>query len=198
MIFRAFILARPTDFRMAEMCRSHLANFGWDARIVADRKEVEEPPPFGILGDYTTQFGMYGNDCAMGIMDALCANSKDGDVVMKTDCDVRISIEFSDWLKHAASYRCASYVRKIATLWGGCWAAPQRAVVAAREAMKTLDKCKCPETVLIRRGFRNTMGFDIDKKFLVKEWTEGELSDVNTLPICKPHSRALGIKLFQS
>lgn len=196
MKYCAFILARPSDFRMAEMCRLHLTNLGWNALIVADKKEVSEPPDFGILGDYVTRFGMYGNDCAMGIANVLCENSQANDIVMKTDCDVRISEKFSNWLKESTSYRCASYLRKIATLWGGCWAAPQQKIEAAREAMNFLDKCKCPETVLFRQGFRAIGGYDIDQKFLVNEWTGGELSDINTLPICKSHSRALGIEMF--
>lgn len=182
---------------MAQLCRESMSSLGWESFILLDSKEWDELPEGCLFGDYAlVGRKTFGSHAALGIANAIAKYGEGADIVMKTDCDVRISEEFSDWLKAGKSYRSCSYVRKSPTLWGGCWASPYQRFLLAYEALKTMPLSRSPETSLFYRAFMNSGGCDFDKKYILKEWLEGDFEHINTLPICRNHDRSVGIRMF--
>lgn len=197
---RAFILCRPADMAIARACQNHMQELGWIASVMIDRNEWPELPENVILADYGTQGrGMFGNKCANAIMDGIIAHSSPGDVVMKMDCDVRLSAAADSWLWQAGQAKTYSveYGGKIQP-WGGMWSATHEHVVAARVTADTLDRCKCPESYLNLKALHLTPpGLHVNPT-LVTQWEPGgQWGEVTTLPITRRKNRGdEGLALF--
>jgi hypothetical protein len=155
MTARAFIVSRPQDYPLACRCAESLYWQGWRPAIMLDAREWTEVPTGAVLADYWTEGrGMFGNDCAEAILAGVLAHSRPGDIVAKFDCDIRLTDAGAEWLMASA----ARAFRIGPQAWGGCWSAPREQVVEAAEKLRTMPRCKCPESGLILDAFRRTQG----------------------------------------
>lgn len=188
-MIRAFIVARPADYWLAEAAKKHMISRGWHAKIMLDAAEWDHPPELDILASYATKLGMYGNDCATGILDGIIGNSEPGDRVLKMDCDVWIDEEISDWFRHGEKAKCAMLTtRRMPLAWGGIWSADHDHVVEARGIVHA--KCPCPESVLNLRSLNMTRGLEIHSTITVHEWeNDGVRKGITTIPVIRKVGR---------
>lgn len=197
---RAFILCRPSDMPIARACQAHMRALGWHADIMIDPREWSEMPSDTIPGYYGTQGrGMFGNACAAAILDGIIMHSHPGDVVIKMDCDVRISPEASEWLSQAGQAKAmqVEYWGKIQS-WGGMWSATHEHAVEARAHADSLKRCQCAESYLNLKCLHQTSpGLEIRQE-LVAQWQPGEPRGfVATLPITRRADRVVeGLRIF--
>jgi len=166
---RAFILARPRDYRMAAACADHLAATGWRAVIVVDPSEWETCPPGTVQAPYAPEGRMVGNACHEAILSAMIENSEPGDVLLKTDCDTRIEPSASAWLSGAET--SARTIMFGGLMWGGLWAAPMSQVARVSAAAPAIPRCRCPESHLAICGLRRYGGIETHPELAVAAWS---------------------------
>ena len=188
-MIRAFIVARPADYFLAEAAQAHMVNHGWHAKIMLDAAEWVYPPETAILASYVTRIGMYGNACATGILDGILENSEPDARVLKMDCDVWIDSEISEWFQHGEKAKCAMLTtRRKPLAWGGIWSADHGHVVEARGIIH--EKCPCPESVLNLRALNMTRGLEIHPTITVHEWeNDGIRKGITTIPVIRKVGR---------
>ncbi len=154
---RAFVLSRPHDLPIAQRCAVRLAGQGWLANILLDPREWQEWPQGAIGANYWTGGrGMFGNDCAIAIADAILANSEPGDWVAKFDCDTRVNDGIAEWF--STPLQRAKIFQLGGKPWGGCWSASREQVKLARDFIAAEPPCKCPESGLFVKAFRRHGG----------------------------------------
>jgi hypothetical protein len=137
---------------MAIHCRDHLTALGWTAAILIDPTEWETPPQGTVAARYAPARRMVGNACHEAIIAAMAAMGSDGDILLKTDCDTRLSPALSAWLMDRAAGAGTVLLGK--ALWGGLWAAPWRQVAELGAIAPTIRRCRCPESHLAVCGLR--------------------------------------------
>lgn len=165
---RAFVLSRRRDFQIATACAEHLAAMGWSAAVVVDPSEWPECPRGAIQARYAPLGRMVGNDCHEAIIGSMLANSDAGDVILKADCDTRITADASEWLAGAAER--ARAIMFGGRLWGGLWAAPRARVAEMAERAPTIPRCRCPESHLAICGLKRFGGIEIHPSLTSAMW----------------------------
>jgi hypothetical protein len=198
---RSFILSRPTDIEIARICQQHMAGHGFEAHILIDPREWVDPPGDLLGARYSTMGkGMYGNDCASGILDGILHHSLPGDRVVKADCDVWLSTEAAEWLSERGPARAMNVFHRRWMQWGGCWAADHEHVLQARAHADTLPRCNCAESYLnLRCLHERTPGCQAPEWAVVNQWSAGGRGFAATLPIHLRHQREReACKLFAS
>ena len=196
----AIILCRPIDLPIAVACRQRMTDLGWAAKIMIDPSEWEALPADVVHGSYGTKGrGMFGNDCAMAILDGMIANSAGSEVVMKMDCDVWISEEASQWFQTRDNGRAMKVHYHKTQVWGGCWSATRDQLLKARIAAESLQKCRCAESYLNLMALHYS-GDLTTRNELVTQWTAGQDRGlVATLPITRRENRTEeGLALFDT
>ena len=203
-MLRAFILVRPIDLDIALPCLQHFASRGWDVKFLCDSRDWHEStlPINHVTGRYSSpQRGMFGNECALGITQAILANSSSVDIVLKTDCDVWLSQECSRWMSQADKLRALRISRKgRRDVWGGCWSSSHESLREASKELELQAKCACPESILHLMAFHKTVGTEIHESWIAHVSDGEEMIDAHlvTLPIAKAIDRkACGIKMFE-
>lgn len=200
-MIRAFILARPHDYWMAEKCRDRLNKQGWEARIMIDPKEWEAAPESALHASYSPGIkGMNGNAVALGILAGIITHSNYGDRVMKLDCDVWLDDEQAAWMADGDAAKCYMLYRdgKRPLAWGGIWSATRDHVLQAIEYPQ--ERCACPESVLNVRALHMTRGIVTHPTVSVTQW-EPEMPklEICTLGIVRSiPRRAHGTQLFDT
>ena len=193
---RVFILSRQPDFRIAQECQIRMIALGWEARIVIDPREWQDVPESCLHAPYGAGNGMFGNRCALAIMDCIIDNSKHGDVVMKMDCDIWLSQKASDWFSAPTKARALRVHYGRLQTWGGCWSSTREQLIEAREIADTFEKCNCAESFLNLKAFCLTKS-KLEVGETVTQWTGGERGFASTLPISKTQDRKhLAAQLF--
>lgn len=198
---RAFILARPGDFWLAEKCCDRLNTQGWVASIVIDEKEWKTPIPDGVIHHaYSPGIkGMNGNAVALAILNAIANNSENGDRVMKLDCDIWLDEPTAEWLKQTGSAKGFMLHRpnRRSLAWGGIWSADAEHLAMAIDYPH--EKCSCPESVLNVRALHKTGIYETHPTTFVKEWLpDEEKIGICTLTISKSIPRRIhGTALFE-
>jgi|GWRWMinimDraft_5_1066013.scaffolds.fasta_scaffold05066_3 hypothetical protein len=186
---RAFILCRPSDYSLAILCKERMTDLGWLAAIMIDPSEWDAVPENELHASYGTQGrGMFGRICALGISDGILSYSHPNDVVMKIDCDVRLSPEMSEWFKSGEKARCLKINRRTCIAWGGVWSATREHLVEAYKHISDSEECRCPESVLHIRGLNLTRGVELHETEMAQEWlpeNNTEFAHVTTLPIAR-------------
>jgi hypothetical protein len=184
-MMKAFVVSSPRDYWQAENCVKMMTTYGWDAVTMVDPSEWEVIPEGAVCASYaTTEMGQYGNRCAEGIVDGILAHSEGFDTVLKMDCDVVISPEFSEWLKTPESARCFRIEKRNPTAWGGLWSAKRSHLLLARDFLPTMNRCKCAEAALILYALNKTGGLDIHESTRVIQFDEVNRDHgVLTLPL---------------
>ena len=180
----AFIISRPSDFELAKRSQQQMKNHGWDAFILLDRSEWVTLPDGAIFGDYALPGAKQrGNYAAEGIVAAIIENSIGYDRVLKTDCDVFMTREISDWLACGDNAKCfrLDYGRPIA--WGGIWSAKREHLIEAQKQLLAMDKCTCAEAFLILRSLVKCGKVDVHKTEIVRQYKGGEKNNIATLPL---------------
>jgi len=193
---KAFILSRPSDFCIAQDCQNRMISLGWNARIVIDPREWQTAPESCLHAPYGAGNGMFGNRCALAIVDCILTNSTHGDVVMKMDCDIWLSQEASEWFSIPTKAKALRvHYGKLQT-WGGCWSSTREQLIEAREIAETFEKCNCAESFLNLKAFCMTKS-KLEVGEIVNQWTSGERGFAATLPISKTQDRKhLAMQLF--
>jgi hypothetical protein len=136
-----------------------------------------------------------GNACHEAILAVMLAHSAPGDILLKTDCDTRLSPSLSGWFMACSNH--AGTVLLGTQLWGGLWAAPRAQVAAVAAVAPTIPRCRCPESHLAICGLRAHGG--IKAIASVSVWLPGRPRAIaTTLPRkCPPPGRlACGLALF--
>lgn len=198
---RAFILSRPTDIEIARLCQQHMAAHGFEAQILIDSREWTDPPGDAVSARYSTMGkGMYGNDCASGILDGIINHSLPGDRIIKCDCDVWLSTEAAAWLSERGPARAMNVFHRRWMQWGGCWSADHEHVIKARAHADTLARCPCAESFLnLRCLHEQPPGCQAPEWAVVNQWSTGDRGFAATLPIHLRHQRYReACKLFAS
>ena len=188
---RAFILSRQQDYWMALLCADRLNQHGWTAQVMIDPKEWASVPDGVLCASYSPGVkAMTGNAVAHGILAGILAHSKDGDRVMKLDCDIWLDDEQAAWLAYGDAAKCYMLYRdgKRPLAWGGIWAANRDHVLQAIEYPQ--EKCACPESVLNVRALHMTRGIVTHPSVSVTEWEIGmPRIGLCTLPISRANPR---------
>jgi len=188
MSHHAFILLHPRDVEIALSCRAHMAAHGWNAHLLIDQREWTSPAPEHALhANYSTQGrGMYGNPCALAILEGIRAHTAPGDVVLKTDCDVWLSPKGNQWFFHPDTARAMriTYCGKTQP-WGGIWSTTREHVEKAMEISSTFTPCGCPESYLNLKALGRTgAGLKFYPETTVTQWEPGKSRGIAaTLPI---------------
>ena len=198
---RAFILARPHDYWMAEKCRNRLNKQGWDARVMIDPKEWETAPEGALHASYSPGIkGMNGNAVALGILAGIITHSSYGDRVMKLDCDVWLDDEQAAWMADGDAAKCYMLYRngKRPLAWGGIWSANRDHVLQATEYPQ--ERCACPESALNVRALHMTGRVVTHPTVSVTQWEpEMPKSGICTLGIVRSIPRRdHGTQLFDT
>jgi hypothetical protein len=200
-MIHCYILSRPLDIDVAQLCAQHMASHGWQAHIVIDPREWQDPPLDLLQANYSTMgAGMYGNDCASAILDTIILHSSPGSRVVKSDCDVWLSHAAAEWLAEPGPARAMNIHHRRWMQWGGVWAADREHVIAGREHASTLARCECPESFLNLTCLHATdPGCQAPAQNIITQWTGGERGYAATLPIHDHHNRqALATALFDT
>lgn len=200
MIMTAFILSTEADLPIAIACRKRMTALGWTAKIMIDPSQWETLPTDVVHANYATpERRMTGNDCAMGILDGLIANSTGSELIMRMDCDVRISAEASAWFQTTDNGRAMKIDHHKVQVWGGCWSATRQQIIAARVAAETIKKCRCAESYLNLMALHYSGGLQTRDE-LVAQWKPGQSRGIAaTLPIANYQNRAAdGLALFDT
>ena len=189
----AFILSRPRDYTIATACRERMHQLGWTAHILIDPTEWETPPPEALPAPYGTQNrGMFGNDCALAIMDGILNHSRPGEIVMKMDCDIWLSPEAAEWFANATHKARAMKIHYRQLMpWGGMWSTTREHLQAARAHSTTYARCRCPESGLNLKALHQTEpSLELMPHAIVQQWTPGEEKNLAaTLPITRRYNR---------
>ncbi len=185
-MIKCFILSRPADFGIALRCQGHMQTHGWHATILIDPREWQTLPDGVATAQYSTLGkGMYGNDCATGILDGILNHSLPGDRVVKTDCDVWLSPEAAHWIAQPGSARALNVLhRRRWQQWGGLWSASREHVANARRHSDTAPRCQCAESLLTLQSLHAVLpGCDVPQWATINQWTAGDRGYAATLPI---------------
>jgi len=190
MSMTAIILSTEHDFPIANACRARMIDLGWSAKIMIDPSQWETLPNDVLHANYATpERRMTGNDCAMGILDGLIANSTRNELIMRMDCDVWLSNEASEWFQSKDNGRAMKIDHHKVQVWGGCWSATRSQIVKARVAAESLKKCRCAESYLNLMALHYSGGLTTRDE-LVTQWQIGqERGLAATLPIAKNINR---------
>ena len=180
----AFIIAKPSDYELAKKARLQAISHGWDAFILLDKNEWDHLPDGAIFGDYALpKAGQRGNYAAEGITAAIIENSIGYNRVMKSDCDVFMTQEISDWLACGEDAKCfrLDYGRPIS--WGGIWSAKREHLLEAQKQLLAMDRCNCAEAFLILRSLVKSGKVEVHKTEIVRQYKGGEKGSIATLPL---------------
>lgn len=190
MSMTAIILSTEHDFPIANACRARMINLGWTAKIMIDPSQWETLPNDVLHANYATpERRMTGNDCAIGILDGLIANSTGDELIMRIDCDVWLSHEASSWFQTTDNGRAMKIDHHKLQVWGGCWSAKRSQIIRARIAADSLPKCRCAESYLNLMALHHS-GDLTTRDELVTQWKIGEDRGLAaTLPIAKNINR---------
>jgi len=175
MTFRAFIPARRLDYDMAQLCANHMRKLGWVARILIDPDDWVglQKPHDALPASYAMNKKMFGTACALGVVNGMLKYSFNDDVVLRMDCDVRITPSTSKWLMFGTGGKCLRVDRKNKNLpWGGLWSARRNHLPEMIQHLKHAEDCNCPETVLCLNALSKCDGgLEVhDESVMVREW----------------------------
>ncbi len=192
MSVRCFILSSRHDYEVASLCQAHMQQHGWTVQIMIDSREWEVMPQGAVSAHYSTLGrGMYGNDCASGILDGMIQHSQDGERLVKTDCDVWLSGEAAKWLTHPGKARAMNVYHRRWQQWGGLWSAGREQVISAREHADSLTRCRCAESHLNLLCLHATsQGCEAPASAVIGQWSEGERGYAAMLPIHRRGERS--------
>ena len=190
MSMTAIILSTEHDFPIANACRARMIDLGWSAKIMIDPSQWETLPADVVHANYATpERRMTGNDCAIGILDGLIANSTGDELIMRIDCDVWLSHEASSWFETTDNGRAMKIDHHKVQVWGGCWSARRSQIIRARIAAESLAKCRCAESYLNLMALHHSGGLKTRDE-LVTQWQIGQKRGLAaTLPIAKNINR---------
>lgn len=180
----AFIISSPSDFELAKRAQSQMKNHGWDSLILLDRREWDSLPDGAIFGDYALPCAkQHGNYAAEGIVAAIIESSIGYDRVLKSDCDVFMTREISDWLAYGEDAKCfrLDYGRPIS--WGGIWSAKREHLIEAQKQLLAMDRCNCAEAFLILRSLVKSGKVEVHKTEIIRQYKGGGKGSIATLPL---------------